>query len=220
MKRRIDGREFLRDLATGMSEDLLRKKYDLSTEQLRAARKQFLEVRMRRLKEILDDIQSGMTDSQIIKKFRISPERLTNLRKESRQHRCAEAEGDRTTYTTQNGTTERADLRRALRNFPSVVVSVSEPGVGSPVYQLNDITEAGIGISGIRTQIGDIKTIVVLGDEFGLVAPFEFQAECRWTGTQDPHELPCAGFRIIKISDQDNVFLRDLMVNFTLPWTD
>jgi uncharacterized protein (DUF433 family) len=141
MKRRIEGRGFLKDLAKGMREEALRRQYDLSVELLRAACNQFREIRQRRLQAILDDIELGMTDDQLMEK-----------------------------------------------------------------YQL---TRAGVGILGITAQIGEVKTIVVLGDKFGLVAPFEFQAECRWTGTQEPHGDPCAGFRITEISDQDYGFLVD-----------
>jgi len=215
MKRRIDGREILRDLAAGMSEEALSKKYDLSAEQLRATREQFLEIRMRRVKSILNDIQRGMTDSQLMEKFQLSPEWLTNVKRMSMSVGGPEAEDGLISRTTANGTTNRPDSRSALRNFPSVVVSVCEPGKASTQYQLNDITEAGVGISGIEAQIGQIKTIVVLGDDLGLVSPFEFQAECRWIGTQKPDGLPCAGFRITEISDENFVYLKDFMGNFT-----
>jgi uncharacterized protein (DUF433 family) len=147
MKRRIEGRGFLKDLAKGMREEALRRQYDLSVELLRAACNQFREIRQRRLQAILDDIELGMTDDQLMEK-----------------------------------------------------------------YQL---TRAGVGILGSTAHIGDVKTIVVLGDKFGLVAPFEFQVECRWTGTQELHGDPFAGFRITEISDQDYGFLKEFIGHYT-----
>lgn len=72
MKRRIDGRRILKDLTGGMTEEDLRKKYDLSAAQLRSACKLFLEIRMRRLQAIFDDIHLGMTDIQLIEKYQLS----------------------------------------------------------------------------------------------------------------------------------------------------
>lgn len=198
-----------------MTEEALRNKYGLSAEQLRATRRQFREIRIRRVKAILHDIELGMTNSELMEKYQLSPEGLTKVRKESLESYGMEVEGDQSSYVPGDRDTMRVDLRKALRNLPSVVVSVCEAGKGGATYQLNDITEAGVGISGIAARIGEIKTIVVLGDEHGIVTPFEFQAECRWSGTQEPDGMPCAGFRITKISDKDYRTLREFIGQYT-----
>lgn len=215
MKRRIDGREIIRDLAAGMTGEALRKKYDLSAEQLHAARKQFREIRMRRVTAIHDDIQLGMSNAQLMEKYQLSPAGLSKAMREFIRLQGGEAEGGRASHIPNNGGKKTVDLRKALRNFPNVVVSVCEAGGTGTPCQLNDITEAGVGISGIAANIGEIKTIVVLGDELGQVAPFEFQAECRWTGMEVLDGVPRAGFRITKISDEDFELLKEFIGQYT-----
>lgn len=220
MKRWIDGREVLRDLVGGMTGEVLQKKYDLSSKQLSVVLKQLLAIRIRRVNAILDDIRTGLTYSQLLEKYQLSPGGLAQVTKEFVEPRRVKTEGSQISGIPSNGESKRVDLRNALRNFPSVLVSVCEPGKRGTACQLNDITESGVGISGIEAQVGDIKTIAVLGDELGQVTPFEFQAECRWTGTQEPHGLPCAGFRITKISDEDFGLLRDFIGRFTFAIED
>lgn len=215
MKRRIDGRGFLKDLAKGMSEEALRTKYALSAEQLRTACNQFVKIRQRRLQAILDDIGVGMTDTELMEKYQLRPAGLCRVMEDLLASRGVGSQDLQISPLRANGGTKRTESRNASRNFPVVLVSACEAGQGDTAYQLNDITHEGVGISGITAHIGEIKTIVVLGDEFGLVDPFEFQAECRWTGTQEPHGDPCAGFRITKISDQDYGFLEEFIGHYT-----
>lgn len=215
MKRRIVSKEIIRDLAGGMNEDVLKKKYDLSAEQLRAARNEVLRIRTRRVKAIFDDIQLGMSDSQLMEKYQLSRERLTAVKKGPIELQAVLAAGSRSPYIPSNGGTTETDFRKVLRNYPSVVVSVCEGGKPGTLCQLNDITEEGVGISGITAQIGETKTIVVLGDELGLVAPFKFQAECRWSSMEEVDGEPAAGFRITEISQMNFGFLREFVGQYT-----
>ena len=45
---------------------------------------------------------------------------------------------------------------------------------------VRDISEEGVGVAGIEAKVGDLKTLVILGDEFGEFSSFEFEAYCRW----------------------------------------
>ena len=32
---------------------------------------------------------------------------------------------------------------------------------------MRDVSEEGVGVAGIEAKVGDLKTLVILGDEFG-----------------------------------------------------
>jgi len=57
-----------------------------------------------------------------------------------------------------------------------------------------------MGAAGIEAKVGQIHTLTILGDDMGEVAPFEFEALCRWTRRAPDGEL-LAGFEIVNISD-------------------
>ena len=110
--------------------------------------------------------------------------------------------------------TER-DSRGTLRNSPIPVVTICEVGKPGTRYQVRDISENGIGIIGIRAQINEMKSLAVVGDEFGEIAPFEFEAQCRWAKHVEPDGGFSAGFRITRMGEQDLLRLREFIQGFT-----
>ena len=111
------------------------------------------------------------------------------------------------------------DLRREPRHVPVVSVTVCDATgqvscVGS-IHPIPNVSEHGLAVSGIDAQEGDTRRILVLGDDFGEVAPFEFQAVCRWTRRGASHEQPMAGFEITNISQKDSERLSDFIARFT-----
>jgi hypothetical protein len=107
------------------------------------------------------------------------------------------------------------DSRGTLRNNPIPVVTIREVGKPGTRYQVRDISENGIGIIGIKARIDEMKSLAVVGDEFGEIAPFEFEAQCRWARELKPDETNCAGFRITAINEQDLLRLREFIQGFT-----
>jgi hypothetical protein len=51
--------------------------------------------------------------------------------------------------------------------------------------------------------VGELKTLVILGDEFGEFSSFEFEAYCRWCYAEEAGGTCLAGFAISKISKND-----------------
>ena len=107
------------------------------------------------------------------------------------------------------------DARGTPRNSPIPVVTICEAGKPGTRYQVRDISENGIGIIGIRAQIDEMKSLAVVGDEFGEIAPFEFEAQCRWAKQLEPNGGISAGFRITRICEQDLLRLREFIQGFT-----
>jgi hypothetical protein len=68
---------------------------------------------------------------------------------------------------------------------------------------IKDITEKGLAVQGIKADIGERKTLWILGDDIGLIDSFELEAECRWVERAGSEGQPVAGFQVIAISDED-----------------
>ena len=83
---------------------------------------------------------------------------------------------------------------------------------------VKDITEKGLAVRGIKAEIGESKSFAILGDEIGLIDPFELSAECRWVGIDESNGQTVAGFMVTTISDQDLLGLQQLIDFLDLGW--
>jgi hypothetical protein len=90
-------------------------------------------------------------------------------------------------------------------------IPVYEEGSSEIQGRVHDITEKGIGIRGLSLKVDEVKTLVVLGDAFGVVAPFELRAICRWSGLDGNDGQYAAGFQILEISNEAMEELRKLI---------
>ena len=111
-------------------------------------------------------------------------------------------------------------IRQLPRHFtvvPVTIYDVSNPEVKG---QVRDITRKGVGVERIATTIYEIKTLVISVDEYDGVAPFGFQAECRWVRHDPGSGLYIAGFEITKISDRSLHELLKLMRELTFTLAD
>ncbi len=183
MKERIIRKEIVKDIARGMSDSELTQKYNLSRDQLRSIFKQLAKIRERRIRMLVGDIRSKMAPPELMEKYQLSSEALaSSLKRLLKANAITSAEFD--TIRSLDGHKRNArDLRGALRNHPIPVVTICEVGKPETRYLVRDISENGIGIIGIRAQIDEIKSLAVVGDEFGEIAPFEFEAQCLGQGS-------------------------------------
>jgi len=76
---------------------------------------------------------------------------------------------------------------------------------------LRDITEKGLGITGIPARIGEIKNLVIPTDKFLDEEEISFEAECRWAKEETKQGQWSAGFQITKISEKGLEDLRNLI---------
>jgi Mor family transcriptional regulator len=215
MKKRIVEKEIIKDIARGMSDSELAQKYNLSGDQLRSIFKQLAKARAKRIQALASDLRSGMAPPVLMKKYQLSSEALaSSLKRLLKANVITSAEFE--TFRSFDGEqiTER-DSRETPRNHPIPVVGICEVGKPGTRYQVRDISENGIGIVGIRTQIDEMKSLAVVGDEFGEIAPFEFEAQCRWAKQVEPGGESCAGFGITRINEQDLLRLREFIQGFT-----
>lgn len=215
MKKKIVEKEIVKDIARGMSDSELTQKYNLSRDQLRSIFKQLANARVKRIQTLASDLRSGMARSELMTKYQLSSEALaSSLKRLLKANAINSAEFETFRSFDDEQITER-DSRGTLRNSPIPVVTICEQGKPGTRYQVRDISENGIGIIGIKAQIDEMKSLAVVGDEFGEIAPFEFEAQCRWARQPESDGVICAGFRITRIGGDDLLRLREFIQGFT-----
>ena len=107
---------------------------------------------------------------------------------------------------------DRGDNWADTRAFRRIPYSV-------PIYEkkdlkkkgmLRDITENGVGILGLRTEVGKTETLVIAPTDFLDIDPLVFDARCRWIKKGSNGEY-LAGFEITRISSPNLRELRKLI---------
>ena len=224
--REIRAREVLKDIRAGMGHVALMNKYKLSPlglqnlfEELtnlglleRTDRNEVIPGRKRiKIREIVGDVRSGMTDSQMMEKYQIDHEALQALFKKLLDLKAISSDalfGEASLACDTSIPTHVREMDRYVLDFD---IPVYEEGYTEIQGRVHDITEKGIGIRGLLVRVADVKTLVVLGDAFGVVAPFDLRAICRWSGLDGSDGQYAAGFQILEISDEAMEELRKLI---------
>ncbi len=169
------------------------------------------------LQEISKDIRSGMSDQELMDKYGLTGEKLQRA---FRQLLAANAVTLGELYgrpASLPGTTAlpMADLDigadRALA-FPIPIFEQKNPAV---VGRVREISEFGLGLIGIQSQVNENKTLVIVPEKFVDMKPITLRAKCLWART-DPKGQHVAGFRIFHISETDLQRLRDMIGMLTI----
>jgi hypothetical protein len=219
MARKINAGAILADINSGMGRADLMRKYALSGLDLQKVLDQIRSEREHRARAIATDLMVGASDSVVMKRYQLSGTAFLRVRQELLER------GLLTREDLKNGSSSShdlviLDLRKEPRHLPVESVSVCDATArqdcAENTYVVHDISEHGLSIRGINAHVGDVRRIVVLGDELGEVDPFEFQAECRWSRRGASDEQAAAGFKIVGIRRQDSERLVDLIERFTL----
>lgn len=161
-------------------------------------------------KEIVADLRSGMSNDQIMAKYSISSNALQIIFRKL-LHANAVAEADLAGRLPGPETKVDFTKRRSVqRNYVFVRL---------PIYDMDnlineglvvDITETGLQISGMPSEKGETKGLLIQADYFADVYPFSFEAECQWV-SEDEDGHVAAGFKITSISDGGLEELRKLI---------
>lgn len=186
----------LQDLCSGMDDTALMEKHSLSYAELRALYGEMFHAGM--LRQAVHQSFGRPSEPDGLKRASGGPH---PGRKGSRPFQRAE----KLFSSSEN---ESRDFDRYGLDFVIPVYDINFPEVHGRVHNIN---EEGLGVRGIPVGIHDVKTLVVLGDEFGEVAPFELEAVCRWVRRDRGDEHYIAGFKITHISEDDLHELRKLI---------
>lgn len=106
---------------------------------------------------------------------------------------------------------EVTNLRRAPRHYLVFKIPVVDLDRPTEKGFVNDITEEGLQISGINSEEGEIRTLMLRPDEVVDVGPITFKALTRWKKLESGGGQPVAGFRIVSLSQSDLERIRRLI---------
>jgi DNA-binding response OmpR family regulator len=164
-----------------------------------------------RAKDAVRCIKAGTDDLALMKKFEISAKGLRSL---------FEKLLDAGLITPQD-CYESSQLARDLilgdqvREFPKRYLAISttiyEPEHPEVKGALQDITDKGVGIVGIRARVGEVKTFVIPTGKLMKGEDIWFEAVCLWSQKHGAEGRPAAGFQIRKISEESLQTLRELV---------
>ncbi len=214
----IPGREIIRDLRKGMTRWELMLKYDLSGEQLKKAFGIILGERRKIAEKIAGDVRSGIKGSELMEKYQLSNSALQNVCQTLLTEGFLEPDEIKRLTPLNNRASDFHERRQIFRRAPSLQITVSDRSNDGLSGTVKDITEKGLAVRGIEADIGELKTLAILGDDIGLLDPFELTAECRWVGNEGSEGQSVAGFEVTAISDQDLQMLKELIEFLDLGW--
>jgi hypothetical protein len=142
-----------------------------------------------------------MIDSEIMLKYRITARELRAVYRQLFETKAVDIAElyCRPVYWDNNVDLEpRREFPRLLLAFILPVHDAEEPDLRGIVA---DVTEKGMRLEGMETEVGQKRKLVVNPSRFGDLDPIEFEAECRWNSTDGRDNRPVAGFQITQISE-------------------
>jgi hypothetical protein len=215
----ISGREIVHDLRSGITRREIMLKYGLSDEQFKKAFEIILLERGKIAEKIAVDVRSGMKGSELMEKYQLSNSALQKICQTLlTEGLVVSADIKGLTPPLDNGASVHHERRKVSRRSPSLRIVVSDRNNDGLSGTVKDITEKGLAVRGIEADVGELKTLAILGDDIGLVDPFELMAECRWVGSEGFEAQSVAGFQVIAISDEDLQRLQELIEFLDLEW--
>ena len=230
--REISAREALADVRSGMDEAALMKKYKLSLAGLKNLLKELSDLGLLdadergkagppkktiKVREFLKDFRSGMADAALMAKYDLPRDGLYLVYRrlmDLKAIRADELFGDSTLRSPAVSPVTVREFERYCLDFELAVYEADSPGNRGVV---RDLTEKGVGLSGISCSRGDQKLLVVSPDKFMAIEPFVFGAECVWSEMELDTRMSLSGFKINEISDDDLSRLRQLLGLLSFP---
>ena len=222
-KRTIKTSDIVNDIRACMSDTGLMEKYDLSAKGLQsifaklisikaitqnevdsrpAAYSDTVVIREIKASELVQEIRAGMSDFDLLEKYGLSAKGLEKAFRMLVEAGAVNAEELRDRPQSGYDTVFIESLREIPRYYLALTVEIYERTRPEIKGKLRDITEQGVGITGIEARAGEVKSFVIPAEKFIDVDRIVFEAECIWTKREEPNGQFSSGFRIARISEQ------------------
>jgi hypothetical protein len=224
--RKVSQSEILQDIRSGMDDNAIRNKYNLSHKGLQSLYEKLMQTgllahdfksvtRRLNLVTILSDIGAGMDESELMHKYQLSEDALRQVSKKllDARGKRTRADGPETIIVEPADLLATGEFVRHELDFELPVYEASRPEIHGLV---RDISEGGVSVAGIEAKEEEVKTLVILGDDVGQFSSFELEGYCRWCFSDPAKATSVSGFAIHKISDRDLRELRKLIRVLTL----
>ncbi len=163
------------------------------------------------IKDFIRDFQSGKTNQELIQDYELDLWGLRNTLKKMVEIKALALDEVRDRIPSFHGVSDGDDRRSWKRRFVLFSFPVYEADDLEEEGLVNDITENGLQVSGIKSRIGEAKSLLIRADEFADIYPFVFEATCRWINPENERGEFAAGFEITNISEGGLTELRKLI---------
>jgi hypothetical protein len=227
--------EILKFMKLGSDHATLKRKYNLSEEGLKDLYRQlaaggflewtgedFIVAAKRRIdtKELVADIRSGVTDVELMEKYKLSSrglQRVFNKLVDSGSVMVDDISGRSISY---DDSVTLKKVRGSVRALPILSIDIHEKNNPQIIGRIKDLSEVGVGVRGLEAQVGELKSLLVVPDEFLEVERFSFEARCRWSRMGNQNKICNAGFEITDISESSFIQLQELLQLMTVSFSD
>ena len=166
-------------------------------------------------KDIVQDILSDKTDLELMEKYKLTSRGLQSIFSKLAAAGMVTPEQISARTPAFDDTVNIECVRLTPREklvFPMPVYPAETPSARGIVH---DITELGVGVTGIFAAVGETHAFVIPADEFFRVPPVRFTALCVWAGVDDERGVPLAGFKVIEVHEGDLGRLQLLIQSLT-----
>jgi hypothetical protein len=160
------------------------------------------EKRKIKAKDVVADMRSGNSNADLMARYQLEPERLEEIFRRLLDAGLIldiELVG-RVPVVSRVEAPSGPTPKRAPRSYLMVPLPVYDLDDMTLEGRVHDISRTGLQVSGIKTQAGDKKSLLIQADEFADVYPFALDAVCKWATQDSPDEECTAGFEITTIS--------------------
>ena len=163
-------------------------------------------------KDIVDDIRQGVTDSQLMRRYGLSVKGLQSVFTKLVQAKAILPGElfDRAPVLAEDSVTVES-IRRDPREKLEISIHVSDAADSKQEGILRDLSLAGIGVRGIETRKGEVRTLAVTASQMFPVDIFSFDTICRWVKRKRSEGIVDAGFEITNISDEATKQLKTII---------
>jgi hypothetical protein len=152
-------------------------------------------------KEILEDIRRGLSKKDLMAKHGLSRKGLDSafeqLIKAGNLGREDISE-DLAWYFASDSAERRVTTRRHLY-FELPVYLMDEPETKGAVRNISD---KGVGIKGIRVDVGKIEKLIIVADQFGAGSHIKIDAKCVWSTDRTSTGKVFTGFQFVNVSSK------------------
>jgi len=211
--RTISAGALLRAISAGITGKKLMRKFGLSRRGFHSVLNQLLAERQRKAVQILADYRSGMSVDEIGKRNGFLAANISNILKRLEDLNFLSNDnspGKTGSRRTEHDTQDRRSFPRLQR--PVLTTRIYEAVVPEKTGLILDLSEGGIGVRGIESQMGQEKTLFMNVGDFVDYVPLIFECRCRWISVSDDAQRDlCAGFEITTISDNSLGRLRTVL---------
>jgi hypothetical protein len=177
---------------------------------------QMIKKRILKASDLVNDIRSGMDDSVLMVKYSLTAKGLESAFKKLLEAKALTRGELYSRSPLRDDTVMVENLRAIPRNFLTCALSIQDVADPDKEGNINDISERGLQVTGIKSEVGQVKEFVIPGSKEHDLRSCSFKAECRWVSNGDRGNDIVSGYQIMEIDDPDLKQIQKIIKEFSL----